>query len=161
MSDNAAPANLDYQQVDHLLELLRKRTPEELVIGAQLFAPAFTPEMRQALMLLHLERSAEGCTMLPFGVAPPQTSRPIVNRRAPADGAILSSLLARDQSAPEGADGPQLDQLAIRERPRPCLSVRGDYRNRNPDRDWTDARVWQRRRHKGGGLAATRAYSRF
>ena len=58
MSDNAALVNLDYQQVNYLLELLRKRTPEELVIGALLFAPAFTPEMRQALMLLHLERSA-------------------------------------------------------------------------------------------------------
>jgi hypothetical protein len=60
MSDNAAPVNLDYQQVNYLLELLRKRTPEEIVIGALLFAPAFTPEMRQALILLHLERSAGG-----------------------------------------------------------------------------------------------------
>jgi hypothetical protein len=158
MSDNAALVNLDYQQVNYLLELLRKRTPEELVIGALLFAPAFTPEMRQALILLHLERSTGG---VHNGVAPPQTSRPIVNRRAPADGAIHSPLIARDQSAPEGADRPQRDQLPIRERPRPCLSVRGDYRNRNPDRDSTDARVWLRRRHKGGGLAATRAYSRF
>jgi hypothetical protein len=53
MSDNAAPVNLEYQRVNYLLELLRKRTPEELVIGAVLFAPAFTPEMRQALTLLH------------------------------------------------------------------------------------------------------------
>ena len=60
MSDHAAPVNLDYQQVNYLLELLRKRTPEELVIGALLFAPAFTPEMRQALTLLHLERSTGG-----------------------------------------------------------------------------------------------------
>jgi hypothetical protein len=60
MSGNAAPVNLDYQQVNYLLELLRKRTSEEFVIGALLFAPAFTPEMRQALMLLHLERSTGG-----------------------------------------------------------------------------------------------------
>jgi hypothetical protein len=59
MGDNPASVDLDHQRVRHLLELLRRRTPEEVVIGALLFAPAFTPEMREALRLLHLERRTE------------------------------------------------------------------------------------------------------
>ena len=59
MSEDPASVHLDHQRVHYLLQLLRKRTPEEVVIGALLFAPAFTPEMRQALRLLHLERSTE------------------------------------------------------------------------------------------------------
>jgi hypothetical protein len=59
MGDNPASVDLDHQRVRHLLERLRRRTPEEVVIGALLFAPAFTPEMREALRLLHLERSTE------------------------------------------------------------------------------------------------------
>ena len=57
MSDNPAPVDLDHRRVRYLLQLLRRRTPEEVVSGALLFAPAFTPEMREALRLLHLERS--------------------------------------------------------------------------------------------------------
>jgi hypothetical protein len=59
MSDNPAPVDLDHRRVRYLVQLLRRRTPEEVVIGALLFAPAFTPEMREALRLLHLERSTE------------------------------------------------------------------------------------------------------
>ena len=49
---------LDERRVNHLLELLRKRTPEEIGI-AMIFAPAFTPEMWRALELLRLERSTQ------------------------------------------------------------------------------------------------------
>jgi hypothetical protein len=64
MSGDPAPVDINYQRVLHLLELLRKRTPEELVVGGLVFAPAFTPEMRQALMLLQLERSADSFVRL-------------------------------------------------------------------------------------------------
>jgi hypothetical protein len=59
MSNNPAPVDIDHRRVRYLLQLVRGRTAEEIVIGALLFAPAFTPEMREALRLLHLEGSTE------------------------------------------------------------------------------------------------------
>ena len=56
MSKSVPVDDLYGHRVRHLLQLLRGRTPEELMIGGLLFAPAFTPEMREALRLLHLER---------------------------------------------------------------------------------------------------------
>jgi hypothetical protein len=77
MGDNPASVDLDHQRVRHLLERLRRRTPEEVVIGALLFAPAFTPEMREALRLLHLERSTEAV----HNAAPTARFEPSANRR--------------------------------------------------------------------------------
>src|SRR5690348_3663475 len=56
MSDNPVPMDLDHHQVRHLLQLLRNRTPEEVTIGALLFAPAFNSEMKEALSNRGLER---------------------------------------------------------------------------------------------------------
>lgn len=70
---SSPPVDFDHHRVRHLLQLLRRRTPEEVMIGAMLFAPAFTPEMREALRLLHLERSRMDNPALPHSTPSPQT----------------------------------------------------------------------------------------
>jgi hypothetical protein len=50
------PAN--GKRVVYLVELLRRRTPEEITAGVMALAGSFTPEMWRALELLRLERGA-------------------------------------------------------------------------------------------------------
>jgi hypothetical protein len=48
---------LDGKRVAHLLELLRRRTPEEITTGVMALAGFFSPEMWRALQLLRLRPS--------------------------------------------------------------------------------------------------------
>ena len=49
---------LNHQRVMELLETLRERSPEEVMIGSLALGASFTPEMWHALELLRKERSS-------------------------------------------------------------------------------------------------------